>query len=159
MKLLASTQGGNQLELYQAEHQPLTYYGPGQSAEHSDQLELDLHWPGVPRMDELGRVSQVDIEMTARLVTAVVEALGGRRPLAQLQSRLHPRVYAAMQTRVRLGLRPTHAMRVRSLHAFQPAEGVIEAAATLERADRAAALAARLQRTRPGWLCTVLRVL
>lgn len=136
-----------------------TCYSPHGPTGHPDQRELDLHWPGVPRLEDLGSVSRPELEMTSRLVSAVVEALDGRRPVAQLQPRLHPSVYAAMQTRVRQAVRPSHATRVRSLHTFQPADGAIEAASTLERAGRVMALAARLQRTRPGWLCTVLRVI
>lgn len=130
--------------------QPYRCYKPYGLGDHPDQLELNLQWPGVPRVQDVGRVPQVDVQITGRFLIAVVEILDGRRPLAHLERRLHPRVYAALQTRVRRNPHPDQATQLRSLHTFQPADGVIEACATLEGSQRAHALAARLQRRRPG---------
>jgi hypothetical protein len=68
-------------------------------------------------------------------------------------------VFAAMETRLREPPSATTAVHLRSVHAFQPAKGAIEACATLHHGRRVRALVARLERRRRMWLCTVLRML
>ena len=100
-----------------------------------------------------------DVHTTGRIVTAVIEVLNRQRALPQLEPHLAPPVYDALRTRLWRTPLPSEMARVRSLHTYQPAADAIESAATVERGDRASALAARLQRRSPGWLCTVLHLL
>jgi hypothetical protein len=52
----------------------------------------------------------------------------------------------------------TDRLRLRRLWVGEPSDGVVEAAAVVGRADRAWALALRLERRDGAWLCTDLRV-
>lgn len=127
------------------------------------QLELDLHWSsdvipeGVP-ICTVGRVDPADVQLTGRLLRSVVEVLDGRRPLVQIQHSLKPQLYAAWQTRLRNMTDMMRGLSLRSVHTYQPAEGVIEVCATVERGQQVQALVARLERNKRGWVCVFLRV-
>jgi Family of unknown function (DUF6459) len=120
---------------------------------------------------------------TGRLVQAVVEVLGGERPLAQLLRWTTPDVYSSLAARVRAttlrrtprrpGGRPwagelppapssddSAASRalVRSVHVSQPAHGVVEATAVIKRGPRTKAIALRLEGREGRWRCTALEM-
>jgi hypothetical protein len=123
-----------------------------------DQLALGLYWPPDDTWSDFEcRLGAGDIRATRQLFANIAEILDGRRPLVQLQDRLHPNVYAAMETRVRNSL-TMQGLCLHSVHACRPAEDFIEACATLTQRERARAMVARLEARRTGWLCTVLRL-
>lgn len=108
---------------------------------------------------------------TAQLVQAVVEVLAQERPRQQLVRWLTPEVYADLG--VHLAARPARpagagpaapapgrARRtVSSTHVFEPADGVVEAAAVVVGGRRAHAVALRLEGWDGRWRCTRLAVL
>lgn len=127
------------------------------------QLELDLNWthdaaPEGMSVCTVGRVDPADVQLTGRLLRSVVEVLDGRRPLVQIQHSLKPQLYAAWQTRLRNMTDMMRGLSLRSVHTYQPAEGVIEACATVERGQQVQALVTRLERSKRGWVCVFLRV-
>lgn len=105
-----------------------------------------------------GRVRPEDAAETTWLLAAIVEALNGRRPVAQLSSYLDPLVRGDIEARVRGVIRTQPGLQIRSVHLATPACGVVEACGTLTQADRARALAARFEANHPGWLCMALRL-
>ncbi|MBV9845908.1 MAG: hypothetical protein JOZ47_12650 [Kutzneria sp.] len=94
----------------------------------------------------------------SRLLTAVVEALDGRRPVDQLRARLDPLGYAAIRTRasVRVTRSPS---RIRSVRLCRPAARVVELGAVVDVDRRARALAARFEMADDSARCTALRLL
>ena len=99
----------------------------------------------------------------ARLVQALVEVLAGDRPTSQLVRWTNEDVYATVQRRVRLrahaGRRPGGARAVvRSVHVSEPADGVAEVCALVQRGVRATAVAVRLEGIDGRWQCTALEV-
>jgi hypothetical protein len=123
------------------------------------QLALDLEWPQPPYPGEHeGQLTQEDALVTRRLMRTVAEVFDGRRPIAHLEQQLAPRVFAAMQTVAHSIMQSQQSVRLHSVHAYKPTEGAIEAAATIWRDRRAQALVARLEATKRGWQCTLLRL-
>lgn len=100
----------------------------------------DARWP-MPRGLEAGEVS--------RLLTMLLEAYDGRRPVPQIRGLVAPEVLASLSG-PHLA-RPRH--RLCRVHVCPPAPGVIEACARVEVAGRSIALAARFVRTPAGWQC------
>lgn len=100
----------------------------------------DARWP-VPRQLEAGEVS--------RLLTMLLEAYDGRRPVPQIRGLVGPEVFAGLSG-PHLP-RPRH--RMRRVHVCTPVPGVIEACARVEVDGRSFALAARFTRTPEGWQC------
>lgn len=100
-----------------------------------------------------------------RLVQAVVEVLAGDRPVAQLARWTAAGVYFDLQRmatraareRAVAPVRPA-AEVVRSLHVSEPADGVAEVCALVERGRRARALALRLEQVDGRWQCTALQL-
>ncbi|MGY2004939.1 Rv3235 family protein [Blastococcus sp. SYSU DS1024] len=95
-----------------------------------------------------------------RLVTTALEALTGRRPLAQVRSLASPGVYAALSAGRRPrwcaeGNAPVVIGRVR---VCEPVDGVAEVSAVAHRGGRAHAVAARLEGMDGQWRCTVLQI-
>jgi hypothetical protein len=133
---------------------------PGLSKFDAFQLALDLSWAREHRIEEPEqRIAPADLRTTHWLLNAVVEVMSHRRPLVQLRPLLNTRVFAAMETTLRISAQSPPAIRLRSVHACQPGKGVTEACGLLEQGRRVRALAARLEARRRGWLCTVLRML
>ncbi|MGN6599007.1 MAG: Rv3235 family protein [Actinomycetes bacterium] len=104
-------------------------------------------------------------EWSGKLVQGLLEVLGGDRPVAQLSRWLGHEVYVELQRRVRASARscPPHLRRarrgaVRSLPLCHPADGVVEVAAMVAGAGRAAAVAMRLEGRDGRWLCTALEL-
>lgn len=100
-----------------------------------------------------------------RLVQAVVEVLAGDRPVAQLARWTAAGVYfdlqrlatrAARERAVAAG-RPA-ADAVRSLHVSEPADGIAEVCALVDRGRRAHALALRMEEVDGRWQCTALQL-
>lgn len=123
------------------------------------QVALDLSWakehrPAHPE----GKLRPADASAARTILAATVEVLDGRRPAAQVSHYFSPFVFAALQTRAREFSRAPQGFRLRSVHASQPAKGVIEACATVKRGKRFQALAARLEANGEGWLCNLLRL-
>jgi hypothetical protein len=99
-------------------------------------------------------------ETGRRLITMTLEALAGRRPLAQLRALTSLGVYTALST----GRRPawcttgSSPLIVGTVHACEPVDGVAEVSAVARRAGRAHAVAARLEGVDGRWRCTALQV-
>ncbi|RZS34002.1 hypothetical protein EV193_110152 [Herbihabitans rhizosphaerae] len=96
-----------------------------------------------------------------RMMTVVLEVLDGHRPVGQLRTLLTNPAYESLLTRVRAS---TARHRLRSLYTCRPADGVIELCATVnvttrDGRRRVLAAAGRVELTRRGWRCTVLRML
>ncbi|MDK3256102.1 Rv3235 family protein [Blastococcus capsensis] len=99
-------------------------------------------------------------ETARRLVTTALEALTGRRPLAQLQPLTTAGVYAALSAGRRPqwcadGSAPVIVGRVR---VCEPVDGVAEISAVAHRSGRAHAVAARLEGIDGRWRCTALQI-
>lgn len=100
-----------------------------------------------------------------RLVQAVVEVLAGDRPAAQLARWTAAGVYYDLQRMATRAAREraVFAQRpavdtVRSLHVSEPADGVAEVCALVERDRRARVLALRIEGRDGRWQCTALRL-
>jgi hypothetical protein len=104
-----------------------------------------------------------------RLVQALVEVLGGDRPLSQLVRWTTTEVYedvAALLPSARRGGRgavrrtPDETTRaaVRSVRLTEPADGVAEVAATVRRGRRTTAVALRLEGLDGRWQCTAMQI-
>ncbi len=102
----------------------------------------------------------------AALVRAVVEVLGGVRPVSQLARWTTHEVHAALVRRTALAARtrptgrvvPTRAAVVRGVRVCLPADGVAEASAVVIAAGRARAVAVRLEGLDGRWRATALEV-
>jgi hypothetical protein len=105
-------------------------------------------------------------DWAARFVQAIVEVIGGDRPVTQLVRWTGEDVYLDMSRRVRiLGLTTTAGSRgrasrpqVASVHVYQPCDDVAEVAVHLRHGARSRAVAARLEVRRGRWLCTALQL-
>jgi hypothetical protein len=95
-----------------------------------------------------------------RLFTLVLEALGGRRPLIQVQPLTTPGVYAAVSRgrRPEWCVRGTAPLALGRVHVCEPVDGVAEVSAVARRAGRAHAVAARLEGLDGRWRCTALQI-
>jgi hypothetical protein len=98
-----------------------------------------------------------------RLVQAVLEVLGGERPLAQLVRWTSAETYADLQRRVHASARLRPPQRrdgskaaVRSVRVCQPRDDVAEVAVTVRRGSRTTAVALRLEGLDGRWQCTAL---
>src|SRR5918911_3420871 len=95
-----------------------------------------------------------------RLLTLTLEALAGRRPLAQVQPLTAVGVYAALSS----GRRPrwcsggTAPLLLGPVHVCEPVDGVAEVSAVARRSGRGHAVAARLEGIDGRWRCTALHI-
>ena len=102
----------------------------------------------------------------ARFAQAVVEVLGGDRPLPQLVRWTTNRVYSDLGRRVRiLGRTAPAQQRLRtvrpqvcSVHVFQPTAHAAEVSVHVRHGQRSRALAARLELGDGRWKCTALQL-
>ena len=110
-----------------------------------------------------------DDELTVwahRFAQAVVEVTGGDRPVSQLLRWTTARVYQDLNRRVQIMAqtrtapqrRRTIRPQVRSVHVFQPGPTCAEVSVHVRYGQRSRALAARLERRRGAWTCTVLQL-
>jgi hypothetical protein len=94
-----------------------------------------------------------------RLVCVVLEVLDGRRPIDHLRGTLMPPVFESLRTRTPQSAGHQH--RLRTLHTCRPARDVLEVcgivAVTMPKHTKAIAIAARVEKRRGRWMCTVLR--
>jgi hypothetical protein len=95
-----------------------------------------------------------------RLITCTLEALAGRRPLAQLQPMTSIGVFAALsgRRRPRWCAEGTSPLLVGQVHVCEPVDGVAEVSAVARRNGRAHAVAARLEGIDGRWRCTALQI-
>jgi hypothetical protein len=101
-----------------------------------------------------------------RFAQAVVEVLGGDRPLSQLLRWTSQRVYLEIDRRLSILNRTTDAGRrmrtvrpqVRSVHVCHPTPGSAEVSVHVRHGQRSRAIAARLERRGGRWQCTALEL-
>ncbi len=134
-------------------------------------LDIDDHarMPETPELrvvpDRVKPVDDVQV-WAARFAQAVVEVLGGDRPLPQLVRWTSNRVYADLGRRVRILGRTTQATQrvrtirpqVRSVHVYQPTPEAAEVSVHVRHGQRSRALAARLDLVGGRWQCTALQL-
>jgi hypothetical protein len=137
-------------------------------------LALDLRGgqPGLPETPELdpSRQSRIPVvdeaevrAWTARFAQAVVEAVGGQRPVSQLVRWTAPDVHRDLQRRALLvrqaarGIRSPIRPQVRSVHVCRPSPSSAEVSVHVRHGARSRALAMRLERRDDRWTCTVLQ--
>jgi hypothetical protein len=127
---------------------------------------------GVPEVPELrlvsgGQGTHDDVQVwAARFAQAVVEVLGGDRPLAQLLRWTSQRVYVEIERRLSILNRTTDAGRrmrtvrpqVRSVHVFHPTPVSAEVSVHVRHGQRSRAIAARLEQRKGRWQCTALQL-
>lgn len=89
------------------------------------------------------------------LARAVIEVISGYRQLAQLRIHCAPEVFAGIGKHIRVGGPPS---KLTSVHASEPADGIVEACAVFRRGHRVAALAFRLQGVDGRWRITALQI-
>ena len=96
---------------------------------------------------------------------AVVESLGGDRPLTQLVRWTTRRVYVDLDRRAQLmrlarpATRPrTVRPQVRTVHVCQPTPECAEVSVHVRHGERSRAVALRLERRDGRWLCTALEL-
>jgi hypothetical protein len=120
--------------------------------------ELHIVGPTTPESDQEVRA------WAARFAQAVVEVLGGDRPVSQLLRLTTARVYTDLNRRVRILARTAPAPQrlrtirpqVRSVHLFRPGPDAAEVSVHVRHGRRSRALAARLEVHEGHWTCTVL---
>lgn len=88
--------------------------------------------------------------------TALVEVLGGRRPVGQLRIHAAPTVFAGLVNRTTRGLGTP--IQLMSLRVCQPADGVAEVSGTVRCGPRARAIAFRLEGVDGRWRVTALDI-
>jgi rhodanese-related sulfurtransferase len=102
----------------------------------------------------------------ARFAQAVVEVIGGDRPLSQLLRWTNAVVYQELDRRVRILARTSpHRSRLRSIraqvqsvHVFQPGPESAEVSVHVRYGQRSRAIAARLELAGDRWSCTALHL-
>lgn len=125
--------------------------------------------PDVPGLRLVGggerRTDEVQV-WAARFAQAVVEVLGGDRPLPQLLRWTSQRVYLELDRRLTILNRGSDAGRrmrtvrpqVRSVHVFHPSPASAEVSVHVRHGQRSRAIAARLERRGDRWQCTALQL-
>ncbi|WNV74739.1 Rv3235 family protein [Geodermatophilus sp. DSM 44513] len=95
-----------------------------------------------------------------RLLTLTLEALAGRRPLAQVRPLAALGVYTALTSgrRPRWCVEGTAPVLLGPVRVCEPVDGVAEVSAVARRAGRAHAVAARLEGIDGRWTCTALQI-
>ncbi|MGY1637730.1 Rv3235 family protein [Geodermatophilus sp. SYSU D00742] len=108
-----------------------------------------------------GRADLPDPQLAGRrLLVLTLEALAGRRPLAQVQPLASVGVFAALSS----GRRPRWCtdgnapVLLGRVHVCEPVDGVAEISAVARRSGRAHAVAARLEGIDGRWRCTALQI-
>ena len=132
-----------------------------------------LHRPG-PRVRPPAGLAQDDFGPTwssrnelpdprvagRRLFLLALEAMAGRRPLAQVRALTSAGVFAALSGGRRPGwcTASTAPLIVGRVHVSEPVDGVAEISAVARRDGRAHAVAARLEGIDGHWRCTALQI-
>jgi hypothetical protein len=97
----------------------------------------------------------------ARLIQAALEMIAGRRPATQLQEWTTPLVLAELAvaaTERHRALPGSSPPTVRSVRVSEPADGVAEISAVVQRGERYFAVAARLEGLDGRWRCVAIRL-
>jgi hypothetical protein len=122
--------------------------------------------PAPARPDDFGptwstRADLPDVRGAGRrVVTTALEALSGRRPMAQVRPLTSLGVFTALSR----GNPPpwcaggTAPLVIGPVHVCEPVDGVAEVSAVARRAGRAHAVAARLEGIDGRWQCTALHI-
>jgi Family of unknown function (DUF6459) len=99
-------------------------------------------------------------EAGRRLITCTLEALAGRRPIAQVQPMTSLRLFTALTEgrRPRWCAEGTSPLLVGRVHVCEPVDGVAEVSTVARRDGRAHAIAARLEGIDGRWRCTALQI-
>ena len=105
-------------------------------------------------------------QWAARFAQAVVEVLGGDRPLQQMLRWTSQRVYGELERRLAILSRTQDAGRrmrtvrpqVRSVHVFHPTPLSAEVSVHVRHGQRSRAIAARLEHCGGRWQCTALQL-
>ena len=121
-------------------------------------------WEGQPFLpledppgDAPGPQVPPEVARAARaLSVALVEALAGRRPLAQVRSVADGVVLSTLVNLARSGI--GSGLFVRSLRVQHPSAATVEVALRIGDAERSYAAALQLERRDGGWRCTALEV-
>jgi hypothetical protein len=92
------------------------------------------------------------------LVGAITEALSGRRPLGQLIRWVTSDVYDELEVSVARDRGRGWSARTRRLIVTEPADGVAEVTAVVQRGVRASALALRMEGRDGRWVVTALQL-
>jgi hypothetical protein len=92
------------------------------------------------------------------LVCAIMEALTGRRPIGQLVRWLTSEVYDELEVSITRDRTSGWAGRLRRLIVTQPADGVAEVTAVVERDTRTSAVAMRMEGRDGRWVVTALQL-
>jgi hypothetical protein len=94
----------------------------------------------------------------AVLIRAVLETISGDRPPLQLMRWVTPAVFEDIESAVYAGSARCWAASMRRLVVTEPADGVAEVAAVVQRGVRATALAMRLEGLDGRWVVTALQL-
>jgi hypothetical protein len=137
-------------------------------------LALQLGHASLPQTPEYDADRRARVEATheaevkrwsAVFAQAVVEAIGGDRPVTQLVRWTDKHVYRDLERRVLLVrlARPASRARtirpqVRSVHVFLPSPRKAEVSVHVRHGQRSRALAARLEHRVDRWVCTALEL-
>lgn len=136
---------------------------------HQDPPELDhLAARGAGDVVDIGRNARVEFErFSGRIVQAIVEIVGGDRPVSQVLRWTTPTVYQDLERRAQLvartvrrppgqggvqGIRP----QVVGVHTCFVADTAVEVSAHVRYGRRSRAVAARFERRRDRWVCCAL---
>lgn len=92
------------------------------------------------------------------LVRAILEAIAGDRPVTQLTRWVSDDVYADIESTVCPGTPRSWAATVRRVIVTEPADGVAEVVAVIQRGLRSTALALRLEGLDGRWVVTALHL-
>jgi hypothetical protein len=152
-------------------------------ADHDQQLPLEWQVPGglpatpppvrhlrlvspppAPMPAEAGRLP-APAPWVARLAPAILEVAAGERPPGQLTRWVTREIHETLARRGAAALRhpagkarPPQCRRVRSVRVTSPAPGIIEASAVVIGAERARAVALRLEVVKGRWLATAAEI-
>jgi hypothetical protein len=133
-------------------------------------LELVAAPLRTPPMSELRIAEFFDVVRTPRaelpapgpragvLVRGILEVLSGRRSVSQLVPWVSTEVYDELEVNIAPPSMRTSADATRRLIVTEPADGVAEVAAVVQRGARAAALAMRLEGLDGRWVVTALQL-
>jgi hypothetical protein len=124
------------------------------------QLPLHLQWgdESVPADLCEKPLTPADAEAARRILTTAVNIFAGRTSPFSLFGQLDDKVYAALETRLRIGTRLPPRAELRRVHGQYPSKGFIEACGVAATSSTSRAIVARLERKRRRWLGTELRV-
>ncbi len=132
---------------------------PPRTQRPPERPDLRLVAPPARRDDEVH-------QWAGRFAQAVVEVLGGDRPLQQMLRWTSQRVYEELERRLAILSRTHDAGRrmrtvraqVRSVHVCHPTPVVAEVSVHVRHGNRSRAIAARLEHCGGRWQCTALQL-